>query len=813
MKLLKYVLITVMVCSMGVLHAQQIPSNIENLSNQQILELISQFQVSGLSEEDFEIKLLEKGFTANQILLLKKRVASLNTSVILNNSSKISNTDSYLERIGMLTKKPSLKRRDSIGGLRVFGEEIFENVNLSFEPNLSISAPKNYIIGVNDQLVIDVFGLSETTKKLKVNTEGFIRYPNLGPIKVAGHTLEDAQLKIKKSLTKLYPAINSGATLVQVSVGQIRSIRVTLIGEVKQPGSYSVSSLSTLMNALYASGGPNEIGSFRKIDLVRNGKITVTFDLYDFLLKGDLSKNILLQDEDVIRIHPFEIRVAVMGAIKKSALFDVTNNESASDIVHYAGGVSPLGFKDLVRVKRLGTTNKEIITVSTAQLSTFHLQSGDTLVIDSLANYFVNRVQIKGAVYYPGEYSNSSLPTLFDLLNVAKPKEGAYFDRGLLRRLKSDYTSELINFNLADVMNKKIEIKLEREDSIHIYQVKDLRERYTVSISGEVNEPSTYDYSEKMRVEDLVLIAGGYKDGADLHKIEVSRRLPKSANETLVYSIIKEIDLLNRNKDDLEFSLQPFDVISVRKSPSYKEQIHVRIEGEILYSGNYTLEGRQERISDIVRRAGGLKADAFAEGAVLIRQSFLGNSAPDSVLFNIKSNLMTPLIELNQKGAIADTQQLNRIKQNFYRQQKLVGINLSKAIQTPGSAFDLILNEGDILKIPGEIQTVQAFGAIKAQKQIGYTNGMSFISLIQQSGGFAMNAARRHSYAVYANGEAQSTKVFLFFKQYPKVKPGVEIFVPLKKESRRLSSGEIIGIGSGIASMAGLIIALLNATK
>ncbi len=811
MKLLKHIILLCLICSVNILQAQQIPTNLENLSNQQLIQLISAFQLSGLSEEDLELKGREKGFSQEQISILKKRIAALNINSGNNKSNSYS--DSYTERSKIYTKKPSQKFKDSLGGLRVFGEEIFENVDLSFEPNLSIPAPRNYVIGVNDQLVIDVFGLSETTKKIKVNTEGFVRYPNLGPIKVAGLTLEEAQINIKKSLTKLYPAISSGATSVQVSVGQIRSIRVTLIGEIKQPGSFTLSSFSTLMNALYASGGPNEIGSFRKIDLVRNGKTIVSFDLYDFLLNGDLSKNILLQDEDVIRVSPYETRVAVIGAVKKAAIFDVNPEDFAADVLRYAGGISPVGNKSLVRIKRFGVTNKELITVKADQLQSFKPFSGDTLIIDSLANYFANRVQIKGSVYYPGEYSNSSTPTLYDLLSTAKPKEGAYFERGLLRRLKSDYTAEIINFNLTDVLNKKFDINLEREDSIHIYQFNELRERFTVSISGEVNNPYTYNYAENMRVQDLVLIAGGYKDGAALQKIEISRRLPKSANDTTVYNIIKEIDLAKIGDDNLEMILMPFDKVAVRKSPNYNEQITVRVEGEVMYAGSYSLASKQERISDIIKRAGGLKEFSHKEAAVLIRKSFVGKSDFDSVLFNVKANLMSIQIDQGISSNNSDTSLSKKRFSNFYTEQKLVGINLVKALEMPGSIYDLILEEGDILKVPKKLETVQAFGAVNAGQVVIYQKGMNFISLVRQSGGFATNASRKHAYAVYANGEVKSTNGFLFFKSYPKIKPGVEIFVPVKRDNRRLSSGEVIGIGTGIASMAGIIISLLNALK
>ncbi len=797
------------------LKAQAPSVNIENLTDQQLIILMSQYQLYGLSELEMEMRAREKGLTGDQINQLKKRMALLDPSLMKEINTPTKNTpDVYEPRTKINTKTPIATKADTSRSLKPFGAAIFENDNLSFEPNLNIATPQNYIIGVNDQLNIDVYGVSDITKKLKVTPEGEIRFPNLGPVKVAGLSIEDARIKLRKALAKIYPGIASGAVSVQVSISQIRSIRVTLIGEIIRPGNYDISSLSTLMNALYVSGGPNQIGSFRNIELVRNGKTLVHFDLYDFLLKSDLTKNLLLQDGDIIRVNPYQTRVTLKGAVKKPALFDVNPSESAADILRFAGGFADIGYKEMIRVIRLGMRNKEILSVKATLLNNFKLMPGDTLVVDTLANMFTNRVTIQGAVYYGGAYGIAELPTLKDLLLAAKPKEDAFINLALLRRLKPDFTPEFINFNINDVLNGITQINLIREDSIQIFRISELREKYTVTINGEVNNPGIFNFSENMRAQDLVLMANGYKDGASLQKMEISRRLRTSnfsQKDSAVYSVIKEIDLsaANSNLGDLNFKLSPFDIVSVRKSPIYKEQISVSIEGEIVYPGAYTLSGNAERISDLLKRAGGLKQKGFAGGAVLIRKTYGTISENDAALVNTKTNLIN-----TQSGLAANTQTADASNtNNLSKEQKPVGIRLDQILANPGSAEDLFLLEGDLLKVPKELQTIQTFGAVNVPKQIVYYEGISFRDALRESGRFSLNASRKNAYIIHPNGQVRKTRNFLFIRSYPKIKPGSEIYIPVKRPKQKLSTGEVVGIFSSLTSLVSILIVLINTRK
>jgi protein involved in polysaccharide export with SLBB domain len=794
--------------------AQDIPVDINNISDQQLAQIMLRYNLQGLAPEEVEQVLKQKGVPADQIIVLNRRIASLDP---LTGASQNAYKTRTKDEITVPRKKIEIvEPSEAVSSLRVFGSEIFENQNLSFEPNLTISTPRNYVIGVGDELIVDIYGLSESTKKLKVSTEGYIRFPNLGPIKVSGLTIDEAQVRIRESAAKIYTTIAGGSTRVMVTLGQLRSIRVTLVGEVKKPGNYTVSSLSTLMNALYASGGPSDLGSFRKIELVRNGKTITALDLYDFLLKGDLSKNRILQDEDVIRVGTYESRVVVSGAVKKNALFDLRKGENAADVLRYAGGFADRAYKERIRVKRMGSTGFEVHSVKQEGLASFNLLSGDTLVVDALANTYTNRATIDGAVYYPGEYGLNEFSNLKELLTAAHVKENAFQDRALVSRLNPDLTPAMLHFNVKDVLSGKTEIRLQREDKVHIYSLTGLRENYSVTINGEVNRPATFTYADNMRVQDLILLADGFKEGASRSRIEVSRRLStKSTTDTTAYSIIQSIDLGSAKAEDLNFVLQPFDIISVRKSPSYRSQISVSVEGEVLYPGNYTLSGNKERLSDIIARAGGLKQTGYATGAILIRNTRANQTAADEALFSSKINTISNQSKRSSNNSFSatDTAKIASNVNGLLVDQKPVGIRLSEAMAQPGSIYDIILEEGDVIKVPKLIQTVQTFGAVNVPRQVAYRKDLGFRRLISESGWFAPNASRQYAYMVRPNGEIKTTKRFLFFRFYPTLEPGAEVYVPAKKVKIPISTPEYIALGTGLASLGGLIIALINTVK
>ena len=791
--------------------AQINPSNIENLTDQQVMQLVNQYDLAGLSETDFNQRAKEMGLGVDQIQLLQKRIAliNMNDMAVLNGNTPNLKTDVYTKRAKLPSKVPEKQISFNQNELQVFGANIFDNLQLSFQPNLQIATPANYLIGTNDELIIDVYGISDLTKKLLVNTEGNIRFPKYGPIKVAGLSIEQATNNVKRELTKLYPGLRNGTTSIKLSLGQMRSIQVTLLGEVVTPGTYTVPSLSTIMNALYTSGGPTTIGSFRQIELVRNGKVISNFDIYDFLLKGDLTKNILLQDQDIIKVAPYHKRVTVIGAIKKPAIFDLKPSENLQDVISYAGSFADNSMKDFVRIKRMGNSQMEMLTIFSKNNSITKLVSGDIVIVDSLAKTYQNRVNISGAINYPGDYGIDQVNTVRDLLILASVKQNAYLNRAYIKRRDTQLNPVFVNFNVSEVLNSNQSIVLNKEDSVVIFENNQLHEIYTVKINGQVNQPGSYMFSKNMTVRDLILMASGYKDGATLDKIEIARRLRETSSgiDTNALASIKVIDLSNKDQSNLDYILEPFDIVEVRQSSVYKEQISVKIEGEVMYPGTYILSSNNEKLSDLILRAGGFKKTAFIEGAVLYRNTYSNKSIIDKNMFASKLNIIQT--ETSIKSASNKQTDSSSVK-SLLVDQKPVGLKLVEAIKNPSSIEDIRLEESDVLSIPKLLETVQSFGAVRVPKQLIYEPGMGVARAIFMSGGFTETASKKGTYVVYANGDVKNTHKFFFIRIYPKLKRGAEVYVPSKGVKVKMTTNEVLGIGGTILSMSGLLLALVK---
>jgi protein involved in polysaccharide export with SLBB domain len=786
--------------------------NIDELSDAQITQLLNRASLTGLSDEDMERKALEAGFTPSQVSKLKERISRMNDNGKKSDNKEANNSDDpYNRGKNKENRKTPEQLNEDKKRSKIFGSEFFSNQNLTFEPNLSIATPSNYVIGVGDKLVLDVFGYSEFQYKLTVSPDGNIRIPNIGPVYLNGLTIEEAKVKLKKQLATIYSSINTGQTSFQLALGEIRSIHVTLIGEVMKPASYTLPSLATIANALYLSGGPTVNGSFRNIELMRNGKKISTFDFYDFLLFGDLSKNVLLHDQDVIRVNAYTRRVELSGAVKREAIFEVKENESLKDILNFAGGFSDAANKEIITAYRFSGREKEIVTVPFAKVEGFQLQTGDSIVINSVINRFKNRIAVDGAVFYPGNYSLLQTPTLKDLLEFAQIKESAFRERGIIRRLQTDFRPSYINFNITDILSGKMNVPLIREDSIHIFDLQEVQEKYTVSINGEVNFPGTFDYGRNMTVQDIILTAGGFKDGASNKRIEISRRLRGdndgdsiSAAYALVNTIVVNKDLSAVDSSNRNFALEPFDVISIRKSPTYKEQVTAKVEGEVKYPGEYTIQSRSERLSDLIVRAGGLTVQAYVDGAVLNRKA--NETVKDTSQITNRLRILGKQTKNTDTSSVARDNQLNV-------ERKPVGIRLGEALATPGSTYDIFLEQGDVLKVPKQLQTVETFGGVNVAQKIIYRKGMNIADAVRESGGYAVGAVKRRAYVIRPNGEVVGTSNFLFFHFYPKLSPGSEVYVPVKTTTKSLSTGEIIGIASSVAGLGAIVISLLNFLK
>ncbi|MBC9933794.1 SLBB domain-containing protein [Chitinophaga qingshengii] len=801
---------------------------VDNLSDDQVRQLVAEMKKNNMSFSDIDIYAQQKGIPDIEVSKLKARIQQMGLDKELDQTqknrdkSKKENEDETGTRkidedepaddsISNKKEKPQTReeREREKRRKKIFGSELFNNKNLTFEPNLKMPTPPNYRLAANDEILIDVYGYSEVQHRLKVTPDGYIRIPNLGPVYVNGLTMEEAKNRITKQLATIYSGIKSGNTSVQITLGNIRSIRVLLIGEVVNPGSYTIPSLATVANALYVSGGPSDNGSFRNIQVIRNGSVATTFDLYDFLAHGDLSNNIVLQDQDIVKVNPYKTRVELTGEVKRQAIFEAKDNETLQNILDYAGGYTDMSFRDVIRAYRVNNKEREVVNIPASEVASFKLKSGDQFFIDSILNRFSNRVTITGAVFHPGNYALEDNMTVKDLIKRADGvKEVAALSRGLIRRLQADYTPAFINFNVQDELTGKSGLRLQKEDSVMIYSKFDLREDYEVRIDGEVNKPGYFNYADSMHLEDLILMAGGLTDAASLQQVEISRRKrgaaydPKDSTKAIVQRFDINADLSN-SPEAKAFVLHPFDEVVVRRAPAYSSQANVLVSGEVVYPGDYTINSRSERISDLIKRTGGLRPEAYPEGAVMMRKTFINES--DSVLLANKLQVFY--------NKLQDSTDIERVQAAVDRKEQLLGINLDHIMKHPGSKYDLLLEEGDVIKVPKKLQTVQLFGEVYFPKKVRFDGKYSFKDYIHGAGGFTAQAMKRRSYIVYANGEVRNTKKVLFFNSYPRVKPGAEIYVPTKKERKGLTGQEGVALASGLASIALVIVTILNTVK
>ena len=677
---------------------------------------------------------------------------------------------------------------------------------------MRLATPLNYIIGTSDQLLIDIYGYSEVSYQLTVSPEGTINIPFAGVTQIGGLTIEAATSRIKNKLSDIYSGLNTGNTKLSVTLGNIRSIKVILTGEVMKPGTYTLPSLATVFNALYSSGGPTDNGSFRNIEVIRNGRKIATLDVYDFLLKGELKNNIRLQDQDIIRIPVYQKRVEIVGEIKRPAVFEMKEEEDLNTLLNFAGGFTERAYQARIKVLKNTATERKINDITKEQFSTYGTESGDKYFVNEILDRFENRVTLTGAVFRPGEYELEPGLTLKKLILRAEGlKEDAFRNRAFITRLLPDNQTELVSFDLQKVMAGTAEdIPLRREDVISISSIFDLKEEFQVTISGEIRRAGQFKYYENMSLEELIILAGGLTISGSNQRIEIARRVIND-NQTATSSSAKtaQIFQIDVNKvltvSDAKFVLQPFDIITIRTIPGYEVQKQIRIDGEVLYPGYYTIIRKNERISDLIKRAGGLTELAYTDGASLKRagtfESQLEREKETQKLQQFKK------IQENSKDDAALT------LDNVASRNSFVGINLSEIINKPGNKKDLFLEDGDILSVPKELQTVKVSGEVLSANTVIYNKTKSFKQYITNAGGFGQNALKGRSYIIYANGSVRSTKKFLIFNNYPIVKTGSEIFVPKAVEKRRLTPAETVGILSGLASFGAIIFGVINIIK
>lgn len=709
------------------------------------------------------------------------------------------------------TSEDSLKNQ-------VFGREIFSNKNLSFEPNMNMPTPRNYPLSAGDEVLIDVWGDSELNLKLTLSPEGTIIIPNVGPVALSGLTIEEAENRIKQELGKIMWNLVDGKepnTFVSVGLGKIRSIKVNIVGEAVAPGTYTLSSLASLFNALYAAGGVNDIGSLRNIRVYRNNKEIANLDVYDYLLNGKYDTNIRLEDNDMIIIEPYEQLVNTHGKIKRNRTFELRKGETLEELLKMAGGFTGDAFTEDVTIKRKSGSRYQIATVTAEEFPTFVLQDGDSLLVDSVIPFYDNRITITGSVWRPGEYELSpKVHTVKQLIKQAAGLKGDEFiGRAHLTRLNPDFTSTVIAIDIQGIMNGEIpDMELQKEDKLYIPSLFELREPYTVKVGGAVNNPDTViPFSKNMTVEDAIILAGGLQESASTINVEVARRIKdptadKSTNlVSKVYTVALSDELQLPSKSsgahaDTLFTLEPFDEVFVRFSPGYEKQEVVKVNGEVTFAGDYALPYKNTRLSDIISQSGGVTPDAYVRGASLKRQLTEDEIRQVETLLQLSNN--------NKQSKDSIALSLTNIK-NYS-----VGIDLQQALTHPKSTYDLVLRDGDIIYIPQLQSTVKISGAVTYPNSITYTKGMSVRDCLSQAGGYN-DTSRKYPIVIYMNGKVATTrKVGIFFKRYPKIEPGCEIVVPSKSQrDRRANLAEILSITSSTTSIAAMLTSLINSLK
>ena len=773
--------------------------NVDQLSDEQIQSFWEKAQAQGYSITDLETAARVKGVPVSQITKLRQRIMTLSTSVKKRTATSGNKPTSSEQEIFGRTGRETRDSLQPIKKSRVFGYDFFQNPKISFAPTINVPTPESYIINTGDELLVEVWGAAESSTTQKVDNQGNIILPMAGKVHVGGLNFVEAKARINTALRKIYAGISApegsyAKVYTGVSIANIRTVKVNIIGEVEAPGTYSLSALSTVINALYASGGPTENGSFRNIQVVRGGKTIAHLDIYNFLLKGSQEGNITLNDQDVIIVPPYKNQVEVIGFVKREGLYEVKEGEKLSSLVDYFGGFKSNAYKDIMVVERIVGAKREVKEVPFSDASKFAMQGGDKLLVHKLSDIYHNRISITGAVYQPGNYAFSEGMTVLDLIDkAAGVREEAYLNRAILFRSIDRVDKQSLNFSLKDLLEKKQTIALQPNDSLHIYGRDSLIAKPMVRIQGAVRKPQKFAYAKGLYPADLIIMAGGFIEGADQTQVQVARQLNDANFKTI--SKVYTVSLSKEGGDSI--ALEPNDIVTVRYEKGYVPQQVVKIEGEVSFPGFYAILTKEERISSLVERSGGLAPYAYVEGATLVRKKDKNekdDKAQEKQLKNLKkTDKDLTLIETKEE------------EKNPEASEYRVGINLKKIMENKNSYQDLVLKDGDVLIIPSEKQTVEVKGLVLAPSLVRYEKGKSTRSYINSAGGFSDNAQKRSVYVVYANGDVKGTSRFLFFRSYPKVTPGALVIVPEKPERKSLSTTETVSVMTALTTLAILI--------
>ena len=779
----------------------------QSMSDSQVLEYVKDGIRQGKEQKQLASELARKGVTKEQAMRVKQLYEQQNNV----NTSQSTGTDINESRLREETKENTSDMledhpttQDLARGDQVFGRNIFNTRNLTFEPSVNLATPSNYRLGPGDEVIIDIWGASQNTIRQQISPEGTINIQKIGPVNLSGMTVSAANDYLKNALNKIYNGLNNTTdptSDIRLTLGNIRTIQINVMGEVVQPGTYALSSFSTVFHALYRAGGVSDIGSLRNVQLVRNGKNIATIDVYEFIMKGNTQDDIRLQEGDVVIVPAYDVLVKISGKVKRPMRFEMKKDENLATLIKYAGGFEADAYTRSLRVVRQNGEEYEVNTVKDMDYSIYTMRNGDVVTAEAILNRFTNKLEIRGAVYRPGIYQLSGkLNTIRELVHEAQGLTGdAFLNRAVLYRQREDLTSEVVQIDIKSIMDgTSPNLALMKNDILYIPSIHDLEDRGNVTVHGEVAHPDSYPYADNMTLEDLIIQAGGLKEAASTVRIDISRRIknPRSTadNDTIgqMYTFsLKDGFVIDGQPG---FILEPYDQVYVRRSPGYQAQQNVAIEGEILFGGNYAMTSREERLSDLVNKAGGPTNYAYLRGAKLTR---VANASEKKRMGDVIRLMSRQLGE-----AMIDSLGI-RVEDTF-----TVGIDLEKALSNPKSNADLVLREGDVISIPKNTNTVTINGAVMVPNTVSYMKGKNVDYYLNQAGGYSDNARKSKKFIVYMNG--QVTKVKGSGKK--QIEPGCEIIVP-GKAKKKGNIANILGYATSFSSLGMMIASIANLIK
>ena len=789
------------------------------VSDGQVVRSAASQKRAGASEAQIAGSLLQQGATPQQLQRLRNQYANQINKAGMNDAvdnglreavdrsrrnvessdnptMQLAGADDVSAETVVDPETGTVERRNTRFNRQVFGHNIFNNPRLTFAPNMNIATPQNYVLGPGDVLVVDVYGASRENLQLTVSPEGDVYVPEFGPIQVSGLQISAAQNRIRARLGRYFQSSD-----IRIKLAQTRSIQINVLGEVRVPGTYTLSSLSTVYHALYLAGGINNLGTLRNIKLYRQGKLVTVVDVYEFILNGRLAGNVRLEDNDVIQVGTYDRLVSISGYVKRPMRYELRSGESLETLLKYAGGFSSEAYKQTLRVVRNTEALRNVFNVDEFDFSSFKLHDGDSIDVEANSELYENMVQVNGAVARPGMYQLGekvfSVKSLLERADGMTPE--AMTNRAVLRRMKPNRTQEVLSVNLEGIMNgTEPDMPLQNEDALFIPTIPEHQYPRTVSILGEVVFPGTYDYADSLTIEDFILQAGGLTYAASTAKVDVSRTYHDPDATTAGMDLKKRftftIDEHFNSSNDKNFILEPFDIVQVRRSPTYQDPITVSADGEVMFRGSYTMERKNMRLTDLVKAAGGIVEGADIRGARLSRKMNTDERARVRAIIQMARQTAS---ESN------DSISLNKLA---LRTTYAVGIHLDEALKNPGSTQDIELMDGDELVVPRFNHTVRISGDVNMPNVVAFEEGKGYKYYIEMAGGFGDRAKKKKSYIVYQNGTMALAKK-------GEIEPGCEIIVPTKAKKDNSSLTQWLGIGTSMASLATMIASIANLLK